>query len=188
MTSDTIGDNIQWRAKQHDRKKQKMQGISEKKMQLLDGTVKGQMGFLSERAMQSKMILTTVNIDRFVKYSPDLFVKDSLAVVAASSALRCLDLIKHFKKDHENVAKLFAKHLKIADQMKFIEAKKAYIGVGTPQRIANLPIKPAVLIIDSSHVDQKKRTIFDHNDLRLDMLKCIEAFPDAKICLWDNTE
>ena len=60
------------------------------------------------------------------------------------------------------------------------------IGIGTPARIKDLLSKDALktgnlsrIVIDGSHVDQKKRTIFDMKDLfdpLLDILRRPELF------------
>ncbi|XP_013922528.1 PREDICTED: protein CMSS1 isoform X3 [Thamnophis sirtalis] len=61
-------------------------------------------------------------------------------LVICSSALRCLELIRSmatFKGDGR-VMKLFAKHLKIQEQMQMLEKDVIHVGVGTPGRIKAL--------------------------------------------------
>eukprot|EP00834_Sanchytrium_tribonematis_P000052 NODE_2_length_91304_cov_0.692462.p52 type:complete len:189 gc:universal NODE_2_length_91304_cov_0.692462:28777-29343(+) len=185
--ADTIGDNIQWRAKQHDRKKKRMQQISEENLKLLDGTVKGQYDYVLARAHQCEIKLEKLSIERFVEESSKLIENLGLTVIVASGALRCIAIIKNLKHEHNCVAKLFAKHLKIDEQVKFLNKPECYLGVGTPQRILKLPIEPKLIIFDASYVDMKKKTIFDHKDIRIDALKCVDEYPNAKICLWSRS-
>uniref|UniRef100_A0A8D2LST0 Cms1 ribosomal small subunit homolog n=1 Tax=Varanus komodoensis TaxID=61221 RepID=A0A8D2LST0_VARKO len=91
-------------------------------------------------------------------------------LVICSSALRCLELIKSitaFKGDGK-IMKLFAKHIKIQEQMKMLEKSVIHVGVGTPGRIKALveqdglnltPLK--YLILDWNWRDQKLRRLVD---------------------------
>ncbi|MEE6468297.1 hypothetical protein FKM82_008248 [Ascaphus truei] len=66
--------------------------------------------------------------------------KSVLLLLVCSSAHRALELIKlinAFKGDTK-VLKLFAKHIKIKDQIKWLEKSVIHLGVGTPGRIKAL--------------------------------------------------
>lgn len=100
------------------------------------------------------------------------------------------------------VAKLFAKHIKIEEAKQFLERARTNIGVGTPQRIIDLIeagewlfliillcfkalqrrlTRPGSLktkhlkriVVDGSHIDQKKRGIFDMKEMYFPLLKLL---------------
>lgn len=74
------------------------------------------------------------------------------------------------------VAKLFARHFKIAEQESFLKGNVCPVAVGTPQRVRDLlqggdeaTLKLSnlrVAILDASWTDAKMRTIFDGNETR----------------------
>ncbi len=186
MVVDQLIDNIQWKVKQHERKSKKLEGLSEKTLLLLDGTLEGQLEYLKERATQCQMEIKSIQFDRIVKFRQDLIKKDRKTIVLASSAIRCIEICTLLKKDHDNVVKLFAKHKKIKDQSSYIQSKEWYLGVGTPQRVMKLEIMADLIIVDAAFVDKKKKTIFDHKDIRKDVILCLEEQSDAKICIMDK--
>ncbi|KAI4896959.1 hypothetical protein NFI96_017930 [Prochilodus magdalenae] len=93
-----------------------------------------------------------------------------LLLIICSSALRTIDLIKQlttFKGDAK-VLKLFAKHIKINDQIKLLGKGVVHIGVGTPGRVATLIEKEGMnlqtlqyLVLDWNYRDQKQRRMID---------------------------
>lgn len=94
-----------------------------------------------------------------------------------------------------SVAKLFAKHLKLADQVSHLKKNKCVeadhvtylvlidfhridFGVGTPDRLSALLDENALstanlkrIVVDVSSIDQKKRGILDMKDLHEALLK-----------------
>lgn len=46
--------------------------------------------------------------------------------------------MRKFQTKDNAVAKLFAKHMKVAEQVEFLKNKKSGIGVGTPARLMEL--------------------------------------------------
>ncbi|XP_044298674.1 protein CMSS1 isoform X2 [Varanus komodoensis] len=104
-------------------------------------------------------------------------------LVICSSALRCLELIKSitaFKGDGK-IMKLFAKHIKIQEQMKMLEKSVIHVGVGTPGRIKALveqdglnltPLK--YLILDWNWRDQKLRRLVDIPEIRKETIELLE--------------
>ncbi|NXY83472.1 CMS1 protein, partial [Alcedo cyanopectus] len=95
-------------------------------------------------------------------------------LVLCSSALRCLQLIRSmtaFKGDCR-VLKLFAKHIKIKEQMTMLEKGVFHIGVGTPGRIKALVEQDGLclnstkyIILDWNWRDQKLRRMMDIPDV-----------------------
>ncbi|KAF4793789.1 cms1 ribosomal small subunit [Turdus rufiventris] len=96
--------------------------------------------------------------------------KSVVMLVLCSSALRSLELIKSmtaFKGDCR-VLKLFAKHIKIKEQMNMLEKGMFHIGVGTPGRVKALVEQDALclnsmkyMILDWNWRDQKLRRMVD---------------------------
>ncbi|KAL7881451.1 hypothetical protein AOLI_G00082990 [Acnodon oligacanthus] len=105
-------------------------------------------------------------------------------LIICSSALRTIDLIKQlttFKGDAK-VAKLFAKHIKIEDQIKLLSKGVVHIGVGTPGRVAALIEKEGMnlqslhyLVLDWNYRDQKQRRMIDIPEVKKDFLKLMES-------------
>jgi len=100
-----------------------------------------------------------------------------------------LDLYHSLKSEYVNIsiAKLFAKHIKIEEQMHFLQSTVTPICVGTPNRIKKLTENGAltitnckILIIDT-HKDDKKATIFDIHDTKTDLLYFYKQFCDDQI-------
>ncbi|ETE66229.1 hypothetical protein L345_07998, partial [Ophiophagus hannah] len=141
-------------------------------------------------------------------------------LVICGSALRCLELIRYlvchqerilspkppnerdksmatFKGDGK-VMKLFAKHLKIQEQMQMLEKDVVHVGVGTPGRIKaliqqgrklqyNLPSFPfsseglkltslKYFILDWNHRDQKLRRLIDIPE--------VQTFVSVHVACW----
>ncbi|CAD7677760.1 unnamed protein product [Nyctereutes procyonoides] len=66
--------------------------------------------------------------------------KSVLMLIICSSAVRALELIRSmtaFRGDSK-VMKLFAKHIKVQEQVKLLEKRVVHLGVGTPGRIKEL--------------------------------------------------
>ncbi|KAB0341817.1 hypothetical protein FD754_018743, partial [Muntiacus muntjak] len=96
--------------------------------------------------------------------------KSVLMLIVCGSAVRALELIRSmtaFKGDSK-VMKLFAKHIKVQEQVKLLEKRVVHLGVGTPGRIKQLikqgglhlnPLK--FLIFDWNWRDQKLRRMMD---------------------------
>ncbi|KAM9346795.1 protein CMSS1 isoform 2-T2 [Symphorus nematophorus] len=91
-------------------------------------------------------------------------------LIVCSSALRTIELIKQlttFKGDAKAI-KLFAKHIKIEEQVKLLQKGITHIGVGTPGRINALIEKEGLnlqalryLVLDWNWRDQKLRRMVD---------------------------
>ena len=70
------------------------------------------------------------------------------------------------------VAKLFAKHMKEAEQADYLRSSKAKIAVGTPHRLHRLcaagclKLSELKLVVFDSHPDVKGCTLFDQKQQR----------------------
>ncbi|KLJ06846.1 hypothetical protein EMPG_17663 [Blastomyces silverae] len=102
-------------------------------------------------------------------------------IVITLAGLRAADItraLRQFQSKECAVAKLFAKHIKLAEAKEFIKQTRVGIGIGTPVRLNDLAASGELslthlkrIVIDGSYVDQKKRGIFDMKDLHLPLLQ-----------------
>ncbi|KAL0963465.1 hypothetical protein UPYG_G00306710 [Umbra pygmaea] len=104
-------------------------------------------------------------------------------LIVCSSALRVIDVIKHLTtfKGEAKVVKLFARHIKIEEQVKLLQKGVTHIGVGTPGRISALIEKECLtlsalrfMILDWNWRDQKQRRMVDVNEVKCDLLKLLQ--------------
>ncbi|KAI9903604.1 hypothetical protein N3K66_000133 [Trichothecium roseum] len=92
-------------------------------------------------------------------------------LIVAGAGLRAANItraVRKFQTKDNAVAKLFAKHMKVEEQVEFLKNKKTGIAVGTPARLIALIENGALslenlqrLVVDASHIDQKKRGVMD---------------------------
>ncbi|KAF2275935.1 uncharacterized protein EI97DRAFT_433868 [Westerdykella ornata] len=108
-------------------------------------------------------------------------------LVVTASGIRAADTYRALKaglpkegvKD-VNIAKLFAKHMKLAEQVAHLKKHKIDFGVGTPERLCALLDERALstanlkrVVIDVSYIDQKKRGILDMKELHEPLVKLL---------------
>ncbi|KAH7381636.1 U3-containing 90S pre-ribosomal complex subunit-domain containing protein [Pyrenochaeta sp. MPI-SDFR-AT-0127] len=108
-------------------------------------------------------------------------------IVVTASGIRAADVCRALKSGlpkqgvkNPNVAKLFAKHLKLADQVAHLKKNKIDLGVGTPDRLVALLEEKALstanlkrVFVDVSYIDQKKRGILDMKELHESLIKLL---------------
>ncbi|XP_023414810.1 protein CMSS1 isoform X1 [Loxodonta africana] len=109
--------------------------------------------------------------------------KSVLLLIVCSSAIRALELMRSmtaFKGDSK-VMKLFAKHIKIQEQVKLLEKRVVHLGVGTPGRIKELVKQGALdlnplkfLVFDWNWRDQKLRRLMDIPEIRKEVFELLE--------------
>ncbi|KAF4968014.1 hypothetical protein FZEAL_10446 [Fusarium zealandicum] len=95
-------------------------------------------------------------------------------LIVAGAGLRAADIVRSMRKFQSKdnaIAKLFAKHMKVEEQVKFLQNHRTGICIGTPSRLMNLIDNGALcldhlkrLVVDASHIDQKKRGVMDMKD------------------------
>uniref|UniRef100_A0A4W6D9J3 Cms1 ribosomal small subunit homolog n=1 Tax=Lates calcarifer TaxID=8187 RepID=A0A4W6D9J3_LATCA len=104
-------------------------------------------------------------------------------LIVCSSALRTIELIKQLTtfKGEAKAVKLFAKHIKIEEQVKLLQKGVTHIGVGTPGRISALIEKEGLnlqalryLVLDWNWRDQKLRRMVDIPEIKQDLMKLLE--------------
>ncbi|KAJ9641475.1 Protein cms1 [Coniosporium apollinis] len=104
-------------------------------------------------------------------------------LVVTSAGLRAADLtraLRKFQSKDATVAKLFAKHIKLKEAIESCKKTRMGIGVGTPQRIIDLLDDGALssdnlkrIVIDASHIDQKKRGILDMKEIEVPLVQLL---------------
>ncbi|MES1908273.1 MAG: hypothetical protein MHM6MM_001240 [Cercozoa sp. M6MM] len=103
-------------------------------------------------------------------------------IIISGNARRCTDLIRELKKieSHMHVVKLFAKHMKVAQQQQHLETRVTPAAVGTPARLLQLAdagalkFGNATLVVVDLQRDAKKMNMLDHALLRKDVLALFE--------------
>ncbi|KAJ7172692.1 U3-containing 90S pre-ribosomal complex subunit-domain containing protein [Mycena filopes] len=109
----------------------------------------------------------------------------------AGAALRVVDVTRVLKDNKlrgdkgGEVAKLFAKHFKLAEHVTYLKGTKVGSAVGTPGRIGKLLCETDALtvsalshiILDVSFRDSKKRTILDIPETRDEVFKTVLGAP-----------
>ncbi|KAL1835463.1 hypothetical protein VTJ49DRAFT_6672 [Mycothermus thermophilus] len=119
-------------------------------------------------------------------------------LIVAAAGLRAADLVRHvklavrkFQKKGNPVSKLFAKHFKLEEQVSFLQKTRTGIAVGTPQRLIDLIENDALslenlkrVVVDASHIDQKKRGIADMRETMMPLarLLCMRDLKE-RICV-----
>ncbi|XP_038576825.1 protein CMSS1 isoform X2 [Micropterus salmoides] len=105
-------------------------------------------------------------------------------LIVCSSALRAIELIKQLTafKGEAKAIKLFAKHIKIEEQVKLLQKGVFHIGVGTPGRLGALIEKEGLnlqalryVVLDWNWRDQKLRRMVDIPEIKLDFMKLLES-------------
>ncbi|ENH71025.1 Protein cms1 [Fusarium oxysporum f. sp. cubense race 1] len=103
-------------------------------------------------------------------------------LIVAGAGLRAADIVRSMRKfqsKENSVAKLFAKHMKVEEQVKFLQNHKTGICVGTPARLMDLIDNAGALsldnlkrlVVDASHIDQKKRGVMDMKDTMMPLAR-----------------
>ncbi|KNC83663.1 hypothetical protein SARC_04096 [Sphaeroforma arctica JP610] len=99
-------------------------------------------------------------------------------IIVTHTAMGAADIYKDLKEFSQvcRVAKLFAKHIKVEEQIKYLQEHAVRIAVGTPNRISKL-IEEGVLnlsnltyVIVDSRKDIKNQNIFNVKQIKSDFL------------------
>ncbi|KAL2065428.1 hypothetical protein VTL71DRAFT_3098 [Oculimacula yallundae] len=98
-------------------------------------------------------------------------------IIVAGAGLRAAEIAREMRKfqtKDATVAKLFAKHIKIQDSIKFLKSTRTGIAVGTPTRLKDLMDDGALqvdrlerIVIDTSHIDVKKRGVLEMKETQV---------------------
>ncbi|GFN75457.1 protein cmss1 [Plakobranchus ocellatus] len=107
-------------------------------------------------------------------------------LIVTSSAIRAVELnrlIKDFLDGKCKVAKLFAKHMKVKEQKKYLSQTNCQVGIGTPGRLLLL-IKQGALqlesltavVLDWNWRDAKLKRLPDIPEVRQDLVQLLKDF------------
>ncbi|PKS09371.1 hypothetical protein jhhlp_003985 [Lomentospora prolificans] len=105
-------------------------------------------------------------------------------LIVTGGGLRAANVVRRavrkFQSKDNTVAKLFAKHMKVEEQVSFLGKSRTGIGVGTPARLSDLIENGALslshlrrVVVDASHVDQKKRGVMDMKDTMIPLARLL---------------
>ncbi|KAG5513339.1 hypothetical protein PMAC_001402 [Pneumocystis sp. 'macacae'] len=107
-----------------------------------------------------------------------IFAMAALRVANITRSLRC------YKTKEGDVAKLFAKHIKLKDHISYLSRTRLTIAVGTPGRIFDLVDSEALkvdflkwIVLDTTYVDVKKRRFWDMPECWKTLIKLITSDP-----------
>ncbi|KAH8155985.1 hypothetical protein CIB48_g12263 [Xylaria polymorpha] len=102
-------------------------------------------------------------------------------IIVTGAGLRAAELaraVRKFQSKNVTVGKLFAKHIKIEETKKFLESHRTGVAVGTPVRLNDLVESGTLkldklerLVVDASHIDQKKRGIMDMKETMIPLVR-----------------
>ncbi|KAL2890986.1 Protein cms1 [Ceratocystis lukuohia] len=102
-------------------------------------------------------------------------------IVVSGAGLRSTDIVRALRKFQSKnctIAKLFAKHMKVAEQVEFLGKHQTGLCVGTPSRFLDLIENGALkleklerVVVDASYIDQKKRGVMDMKDTMMPLAK-----------------
>ncbi|XP_076857549.1 protein CMSS1 [Brachyhypopomus gauderio] len=107
-----------------------------------------------------------------------------LLLIICGSALRTIELIKQLTtfKGEAKVLKLFARHIKVEEQLKLLSKGVTHIGVGTPGRVNVLIQKEGLhlqalryLVVDWNYRDQKQRKMMDVPEVKGEFVRLMET-------------
>ncbi|KAK4192583.1 U3-containing 90S pre-ribosomal complex subunit-domain containing protein [Podospora australis] len=104
-------------------------------------------------------------------------------LVVSGAGLRAADAVRAlrtFQKKGNTIGKLFAKHFKVEEQVAFLKKTRSGLAVGTPQRLIDLLENGALsiaklrrIVVDASHIDQKKRGVLDMRETLMPLVKLL---------------
>ncbi|KAM3499267.1 hypothetical protein MY10362_007465 [Beauveria mimosiformis] len=142
------------------------------------------LGFTEQRTLEKLpdfLANFCTNPDSLAKASKNMATPHSIIVTGAG--LRAADIVRAVRKFASKeiaVAKLFAKHMKVDEQVTFLNKTRVSIAVGTPARLSELIDNGALsleglhrIVVDASHIDQKKRGVMDMKDTMMPLAKFI---------------
>ncbi|OLL23364.1 Protein CMSS1 [Neolecta irregularis DAH-3] len=109
-------------------------------------------------------------------------------IVVSAAAIRVAELTREMRKMNAHVLKLFARHIKVEQQIRMLKSQPVAIAVGTPGRLMALVEQDALLldgienvVVDTSHLDAKRRSIFDIPECGKDLLDLLYKMKPYKM-------
>ncbi|KAI8837733.1 U3-containing 90S pre-ribosomal complex subunit-domain containing protein [Chytriomyces cf. hyalinus JEL632] len=115
---------------------------------------------------------------------------ESQILIVTPSAERAITVIPALKPIGK-IAKLFARHMKVEEQVKQLQAHAFPVCVGTPNRILKLLEAGALksenlgyVLLDGTSRDKKLRSFFDIPELKLDVIALLKLVSDNKVIVF----
>jgi protein CMS1 len=117
------------------------------------------------------------------KYGPKVKYGHPVVLVVTPSALRAVDIVRALRvlQLDSPIGKLFARHMKTKEQVKFLKKVDVRVAVGTPHRLQQLVDSGALhvthtrLCIIDAQRNSKKQNIFDSVDITRDFCKFFQG-------------
>ncbi|KAJ3245247.1 cms1 ribosomal small subunit [Chytriomyces hyalinus] len=115
---------------------------------------------------------------------------ESQILIVTPSAERAITVIPALKPIGK-IAKLFARHMKVEEQVKQLQAHAFPVCVGTPNRILKLFEAGALksenlgyILLDGTSRDKKLRSFFDIPELKLDVIALLKLVSENKVIVF----
>lgn len=140
----------------------------------------------SDQSKFESFFLKTV--PEWKEYLKDNSINQPRILIISAAAIRCVELLKNLPNIRTKctIAKLFAKHFKVQEQVGFLSSHKASIAIGTPARLLKLSQEPRTdttgMCIDLQLIDHviidgwrdgKDRTVFDVPEIRKELFELL---------------
>ncbi|KAI5451868.1 Protein cms1 [Naganishia albida] len=106
-------------------------------------------------------------------------------IILSLSGIRCADVVRSLKtmepKPPGEIAKLFAKHFKVSEQIEHLQKTKICLAAGSPNRIGKILAESealhirqqTVILLDLTFRDSKNRTLLSIPEIRQDFWKTL---------------
>jgi ubiquitin carboxyl-terminal hydrolase 48 len=105
-----------------------------------------------------------------------------MVVILSSSALRAVEFLKPLSVFRCKIAKLFAKHMKVQEQVELLSKSYQPIAIGTPGRMKKLLEMNALSFQHTTHliidlqIDKKNMTILDLKDTAIEVVEILQYY------------
>ncbi|XP_057308466.1 protein CMSS1-like [Hydractinia symbiolongicarpus] len=124
--------------------------------------------------------------DKCVKLTEDDLHSSPILLIVTLSAIRAVDVLRAtstFRGEKCKTMKLFAKHIKVNEQLERLKTNVVHLGVGTPNRISKLIEEGGIntkrlkyVIIDWSWKDLKQRRITSMPGVKDELLSLFKTY------------
>ncbi|KAJ3071456.1 cms1 ribosomal small subunit [Podochytrium sp. JEL0797] len=115
---------------------------------------------------------------------------EKIVLIVTPSAERAIAIIPVLKPIGK-IGKVFARHMKLEEQIKAQETHKYTVSVGAASRIVKLVNAGAIaadkvgfVIMDATYADKKKRTLFDIPELKTDLVELLKIVKTANVIVF----
>ncbi|KAJ3225040.1 cms1 ribosomal small subunit [Chytriomyces hyalinus] len=180
--------------KEHPKKKKKLNTDLEAKSKLARAEVfelAHTMEFTPDASDDEVPLPEDRSIESLLAYVTAIKKKsESQILIVTPSAERAITVIPALKPIGK-IAKLFARHMKVEEQVKQLQAHAFPVCVGTPNRILKLleagALKPenlGYILLDGTSRDKKLRSFFDIPELKADVIALLKLVSENKVIVF----